>query len=216
MSYNESMMSNLRSAVQNMFGSGSNYPMVYVKSNVDGKTYKVRDLPDKQKAADLLAKMRLRLTDFMAALVQKYPSKPQVQRLQQNFVPDPRRFFESTPDAEHTSYSVNKGEEIHLCLRNRGGADESVVDEDVMMFVSIHEMAHTLTKSIGHDAEFWNNFGWLLREAEANKLYTPRNFRAHPVMYCGVKITDAPKYDPSKDQEQHAGNNLQIGQLFTT
>lgn len=215
MSYNESMMTNLRSAVQNMFGSGSNYAMVYVKSNVDGKTYKVRDLPDKQKAADLLAKMRLRLTDFMAVLVQKYPSKPQVQRLQQNFVPDPRRFFESTPDAEHTSYSVNKGEEIHLCLRNRGGADEAVVDEDVMMFVSIHEMAHTLTKSIGHDAEFWNNFGWLLREAEANKLYTPRNFRAHPVMYCGVKITDAPKYDPAKDQEQHAGNNLQIGQLFT-
>lgn len=214
MSYNENIMSNVRSAVQTMFGTNGQYSMTEVRSNVDGKVYKVRDLPDKQKAADLLAKMRLRLTEFMAVLVKRYPSKPQVLRLQQNFIPDPKRFFESTPEAEHTSYSVNKGEEIHLCLRNRGGPDESVVDEDVMMFVAIHEMAHTLTKSIGHDTEFWNNFGWLLREAESNNLYTPRNFRAHPVMYCGVKITDAPKYDPAKDKEQTSGNNLQIGQIF--
>ena len=215
MSYNENMLTSFRSAVQNMFNTNGNYPTTQVRSNVDGKTYKVRDLPDKQKAADLLAKMRLRLTEFMGILVQKYPSKPQVQRLKQNFVPDPSRFFESTPDAEHTSYSVNKGEEIHLCLRNRGGGDESIVDEDVMMFVAIHEMAHTLTKSVGHDTEFWNNFGWLLREAEASKLYTPRNFRAHPVMYCGVKITDAPKYDPAKDKEKESGTDFQIGQIFS-
>jgi hypothetical protein len=80
-----------------------------------------------------------------------------------------------------------------------------------MMFVSIHEMAHMITKSIGHEPEFWNNFGWLLREAEAKGLYKPTDFKSHPVMYCGVSITDSPKYDPTRDKE---GSDLSIGSIF--
>ena len=37
------------------------YPLVSVKSTVDGRSYKVRDLPDKQQAADLLARVRIKL-----------------------------------------------------------------------------------------------------------------------------------------------------------
>ena len=33
----------------------SNYPLVSVTSTVDGRAYKVRDLPDKQEAANLMA-----------------------------------------------------------------------------------------------------------------------------------------------------------------
>lgn len=196
------------------------YPLVPIKSRVDGRTYKVRDLPDKQEAADLLAKVRIRLGKLCDQLVAKYPSKPQVQRMQQNFRADPDRFLEATPDASHTSYSVNKGEQIHLCLRQRNGPDESLVSEDVMMFVGIHELAHTITKSIGHEPEFWNNFGWLLREAEALGLYEHQDFKAHPVAYCGVSITDQPKYDPARDEGNKASANsgessiFQIGNIF--
>jgi hypothetical protein len=203
-----------------------NYPLVSVKSRVDGRTYKVRDMADKQEAADLLAKVRIRLGKLCDQLVAKYPNKPQVQRMQQNFKADPDRFLEATPDAKHTSYSVNKGETIHLCLRQRNGPDESLVSEDVMMFVGIHELAHTITKSIGHEPEFWNNFGWLLREAEALGLYEPQDFKAHPVAYCGVSITDQPRYDPARDESNLVsgsgdstsnglGNILQIGKLFS-
>lgn len=194
------------------------YPLVPIKSTVDGQTYKVRDLPDKQQAADLMAKVRAKLGRLFDILIQKFPDKPQVQRMKQNFLVHPDRFLEATPDAKHTSYSVNKGESIHLCLRQRRGGDESLVDEAVITFVGIHEMAHTITQSIGHEPEFWNNFGWLLREAEAAGIYKYQDFRAHPVAYCGVSITDQPRYDPARDEERGGGSGglldiLRIGTI---
>jgi hypothetical protein len=203
-------MSILDTATQvfrSIIGGGS-YPTVYVTSTVDGKQYKVRDMPDRQEAANLMAKLRMRLMKLCAILEQKYPDKPQVKQMVRNFRADPNRFLESTPDAQHTSYSVNKGESVHLCLRQRQGPDESLVDENVMTFVALHELAHICTESVGHGPDFWNNFGWLLKEAEANGLYRYTDFTAHPVSYCGVYITDSPRYDPSKD-----GTNFQIGTI---
>jgi len=194
------------SAVTGIFSS--NYALVPVKSNVDGKTYRVRDMPDKQEAADLLAKLRLKLTTLCDHLEKKYPDKMQVKQIITNFRSDPNRFLEATPDAAHTSYSVNKGEEIHLCLRQRSGADESLVQENVMTFVALHELSHVCTESVGHGPDFWNNFGWLLKEAEALGIYRYTDFQAQPVTYCGVSITDSPRYDPAKD-----GSNLQIGTM---
>jgi len=37
-------------------------------------------------------------------------------------------------------------------------------------------------------------FAWLLEQAEATGVYQYTNFAAHPVEYCGVHITDSPKY----------------------
>lgn len=187
---------------------GGNYPSIWVVSTVDGKQYKVRDMPDKQEAANLMARLRIRLTKICDALEQKYPDKPQVKQLCKNFRSDPSRFIESTPDSEHTSYSINKGEQIHMCLRQRSGPDESLVNENVMTFVALHELAHVCTESIGHGPDFWNNFGWLLKEAEALGFYKYTDFQAHPVSYCGVYITDSPRYDPAKD-----GTNFQIGTI---
>ena len=198
--------------VRNIIGSGSSHPLVKVRSTIDHREYKVRDLPDKQKAADMLAKLRMRLMKLMDALSQDFPNKPQIQRLKKNFSPDPERFLESTPDADHTSYSINKGEEVHMCLRQKD-AGEQLVNENVLVFVAIHEMAHMITQSIGHEPEFWNNFGWLLREAEQRGLYSPMDFKMHPATYCGVMITDSPRYDPNKDEE--GASNHMIGKMQT-
>ncbi len=195
--------------LQSFFGAGSSrYPLVDVRSSVDGNTYRVRDMPDKQEAADLLAKVRNRMKKIYVHLQSTFPDKPQVKRLLQRFQANPDRLLESTPDAEHTSYSVNKGEKVHLCLRQRQGGDESLVNENIMTFVSIHEMAHMITDSIGHEPEFWNNFGWLLKEAEKIGAYQYQDFKAHPVRYCGTNITDQPRYDPAKD-----GSDMTVGKL---
>lgn len=207
------MFSGIQGAFQNLqskFGVGSSFAVVNVKSNVDGQTYQVRDMPDKQAAADLIARVRLQMKKLYLHLESAYPDKQQVQQLLQNFRPDPERLLESTPDEEHTSFSVNKGQRVHLCLRQRQGANETLVDENIMIFVAIHEMAHMITKSIGHEPEFWNNFGWLLREAEKIGVYHYQDFKAQPVSYCGVQITDQPKYDPSKD-----GQDVSIGKMFS-
>ena len=198
-------------AANNIFKSimgGGNYSSTWVTSTVDGKQYKVRDMPDKQQAANLMSQLRLRLVKLTDTLEKKYPDKPQVKHLVQNFRADPARYIEATPDSEHTSYSINKGEQIHMCLRQRSGPDESLVDENVMTFVALHELGHVCTESIGHGPDFWNNFGWLLKEAEAIGLYRYTDFQAHPVSYCGVYITDSPRYDPAKD-----GTNFQIGTI---
>jgi hypothetical protein len=199
------------SAASKLFQSivgGGNFPTDNVVSKVDGQTYKVRDMPDKEKAADLMATLRIKLVKLCNAMEKKYPDKPQVKQMVQNFRADPARFIEATPESEHTSSTVNKGEIINMCLRQRDGPDESLVDENVMMFVALHEFAHVCTDSVGHDSTFWNNFGWLLKEAEALNLYRYTDFSAHPVSYCGVYITDSPRYDPAKD-----GTNMQIGTM---
>ena len=201
--------------ITSMTAWNSQYPLVEVRSKVDNKVYKVRDMADKQQAADLLARIRIKMGNMMTHLEKSFPNKPQIQRLVQNFRANPERILEATPDAEHTSYSVNKGEKVHLCLRHREGQNESLVDENVMFFVSLHEMAHMITSSIGHGQDFWNNFGFLLREAEQQGFYKHQDFKSQPVTYCGVSITDAPSYDPQKDGEI-SKEGFQIGTITPT
>jgi hypothetical protein len=204
------LLNKASSMFQTILGT-SHYPSTYVVSNVDHKKYKVRDMPDKQQAADLMATLRVKLVKLCEALERKYPDKAQVKHMVKNFRADPNRFIEATPDSEHTSSTINKGESIHMCLRQREGANESLVDENVMMFVALHEFAHICTESIGHGPDFWNNFGWLLREAEQRSLYKPQDFKSHPVLYCGVSITDSPRYDPGRDEE--GGTKFEIGKM---
>jgi hypothetical protein len=202
-----SILDTANSLFRSIIGGGQ-FPTTYVTSTVDGKQYKVRDMPDKQEAANLMARIRGKLVKLCDSLEKKYPDKPQVKQMVRNFRSDPSRFMEATPDEEHTSSTINKGESIHMCLRERNGVDESLVDDNVMLFVAIHELAHVCTESVGHGPDFWNNFGWLLKEAEALGIYKYTDFSAHPVSYCGVYITDSPRYDPAKD-----GTNFQIGTI---
>jgi hypothetical protein len=193
----------------------SKYPIIHVRSKVDGLMYNVRDMPDKQQAADLLARVRNKLQKLIDVLRHRYPNKPQVIQLNEKFQADPKRFYEATPDSEHVSYSVNKGDSIHLCLRQKDESNEPLVDENVMVFVALHEMGHVITSPsvASHGPEFWNNFGWLLRESEAIQIYKYQDFRAHPVKYCGESITDQPKYDAGKDYPDVVGNPLKIGNV---
>ena len=57
---------------------GGTYTLVSVISTVDGQSYRVRDLPDKQQAANVMAQLRLRIMKLCDALEKKYPDKPQV------------------------------------------------------------------------------------------------------------------------------------------
>ena len=178
----------------------SNHDMAHVESTVDSQKYVVRNLPDKQDAADRLARTRGKLLRLMKDLQHTHPEKPFVAQLLRNFDADPSRFSESTPDASYTSYSVNKGEKVYMCLRQRNDREE-LVDENIITFVAIHELAHCGTHEVGHTPLFWNNFGWLLKRAEEMQIYQYTDFSAHPVEYCGIRITDQPTYDKAKDPD---------------
>ena len=174
----------------------SAFPVVRIQSSVDKEFYIVRNLPDKQDAADRLARVREKIHRVLKYLEQTHIKQPFVAQLVRNFDNSASRYSESTPDAQYTSYTVNKGDKVYMCLRQRN-AREELVQENILVFVALHEMAHIGTESLGHTPEFWNHFAWLLKQAEHVQIYEYTDFAAHPVEYCGVHITDSPTYKES-------------------
>jgi hypothetical protein len=162
--------------------------VIYVKSNVDGRNYLVRKLPDRQKAADYLASVNADLQKLTKHVTAKYPDKPCVKRLFENF--NPNNISEGSAESGYTSYSVNKGERMILCIRQKD-AEDSFVDPNVIRYVSIHEISHLATSSIGHDQEFWDNFKFMLTEAMSIGLYKKVDFASSPTPYCGIHITSS-------------------------
>ena len=161
----------------------------YVTSKVDGRKYLVRKLDDNKEAANLLANMRIKLIKLCDHLEQNNTENKDVYRLIKRF--QPNNITESSASEKYTSYSVNKGEKIVFCLRSRD-EQQKLVNENVMMFVALHELAHIMTKSVGHTEEFWNNFRYLLKKAIEIGVYKSVDFESKPVDYCGIKITSSP------------------------
>jgi hypothetical protein len=169
------------------------FDMSYVKSTVDDNSYLVRNLPDKLEAANRLAEVRSRILRLMKHFKQSNTDNQIARDILKNFDADPSRFSESTPDSSYTSYTLNKGEKIHVCLRQKN-ATQDLVDVNVLTFVTLHEVGHIGTREIGHTPLFWNNFAWILKQAEELGIYEFQNFAEQPVPYCGISITDQPKY----------------------
>ena len=96
------------------------------------------------------------------------------------------------------SYNVNKGEVISICLRNYNNPDE-FHDFNDLIFVTIHEIAHSCNESYGHDRKFWKIFRILLEVAVENNIYNNINYQKQSTHYCSMKITYNPVFDRSLD-----------------
>jgi predicted metal-dependent hydrolase len=163
--------------------------MSFTKSPFDDNEYLVRNMHDKNEAANVLAKIRTKLEKICSIMKEKYPDDESVIRMVKRFNPD--NITEAGKNNQYTSYSVNKGEKLVFCIRQKD-EKESLVDENTVTFVSIHELAHIMTKSVGHTEEFWDNFKRLLKEAIEANLYTKENYSQNPREYCGIKVSDSP------------------------
>lgn len=166
-----------------MSGPHNNTP---VKAS-DGNSYKVQDLPDKHQAAERMSRIRSNLVK-VCDHCKDFKEEP-YERLVSRF--DPNVLEENDVNATTTSYSENKGEKIVVCLRDKK-PPYPFVDENTVMFVLIHEMAHLMTASIGHTPEFWTNMRRLLHECIRLGVYKSVNYAKNPVEYCGMTITDTP------------------------
>jgi len=162
-----------------------------VKSERDGRLYHVQNLPDKEDAADKLAEVRANLDKLMT----KYrddpatAADPRISVLLERYKPD--NLCENDIKSSSTSYSENKGETIAVCLREKV-EPYKLADTNTIMFVVLHEMAHLMTTTIGHNPEFWTNFKRILHDAVSVGVYTVVNYARTPVEYCGMTITDSP------------------------
>jgi hypothetical protein len=165
----------------------TNIGLIKVRSKIDEKEYTVQVKEDSLEAANLIAKIREKLVILMEHLEKSFSlNDDRVRLLKKNFRPD--RLKEGVDTPGYTSYSINKGEQIVLCLRS----NDKLVDLNTMLFVVLHEFAHLSTESIGHTEEFWDNFKWILEESINIGIYTKQEFKVKNVEYCGMTITSSP------------------------
>lgn len=161
----------------------------YQTSSIDGKEYLVRDKEDSHEAADLLAVISKKMVKLCHHLKEKYQNREDIDRLFKKF--NPNVIVEAEKGNPNTSYSINKGEKIVLCLRSKDD-EERLVDENTLTFVSLHELAHIMTKSIGHESDFWENFAFILKHAINIGIYNYENYSLNPKQYCGIPINSTP------------------------
>ena len=159
-----------------------------VKSTVDNREYEVRDLSDSLDAANMLADISDKLTKLVEHVVSSNPDREGIQQLKRNF--NSRNIIENTPGGQYTAYSVNKGEQLALCLRD--AKDDTFIELNLIIFVAIHEIAHVMTDEVGHTKQFWNNMRYLLEEGEKIGIYTAEDYSKNPKMYCGLEINSSP------------------------
>ena len=165
-----------------------NWNLTSVTSTVDGRTYTVRKLPDKLDAANKLAQISESLTKLVDHVYKNDKNREGVDQLKDRS--NSRNISENPPGGKYTAYSVNKGEQLAICLRN---ADNDIfMNDNIIYFVSIHEMAHVMTKEVGHTKKFWDNMAYLLEQAHTLGFYTPEDYSKNPQMYCGQEINSTP------------------------
>lgn len=175
-----------------IYSESDMFQLKCIIASKNGKKYCVRERSKLELAANLLADVSDRCSKLVDYVYQNYSDNEDVKRLKENFRPD--KFQETLPTSTLTAYSENKGEKIAFCL-NTSKEGNKLIDINTLTFVSIHELSHLMTKSIGHKPEFWANFKFLLINAKKINIYQPIDYKKEPKQYCGMKISDNPFYD---------------------
>jgi predicted metal-dependent hydrolase len=166
--------------------------LIYIESNSGTKFLVHKDKYNKEKA-NLLSKIvenLFMLKNHMVKNINKFPSyKPYIEQLNDNLSENRTVIYETDPESNLTSYSVNKGEEISFCLKSK--KTDSLHDINLLMYVAIHELAHVACPEIGHGALFKKIFRKLAEEAINIGIYKKVNFSENPIEYCGMILSSS-------------------------
>ncbi len=155
---------------------------------IDGKKYKVRTDGLGNESADRLALLVGKVNGIIKYMVENGLPNPEIaHRLQYRW--RKCKIRETASGEDSAAYTVNKGEEMRICLKNNKGEFEN---EDIMVFVVLHELGHMMCVSYGHNDEFKDNFQAITKIGSKLGYYTPEDFSANPVNYCGTTITSSP------------------------
>lgn len=157
----------------------------------DGLMYIVRPSIYQKQVAAALSKLHSNVTAIMEELKKRkdnqtlpeymvVPTANLIKKYSHKII---REGFEEN---EYTSFSVDK-REIHFCIRSRDG-NNMIYDDNLLLYVGIHEISHLACPSEGHTKEFTQIFAYLLGVGQDVGVYTPVDFRNHPTNYCGLVL----------------------------
>lgn len=154
------------------------YELYNVKSTIDDELYLVKRTSDEMNdinRADILAKIKQKIEILIKSL--------SISDERRKLLETKSIKLEERDNNKHIGYTINKGDKIGICI------DE---DENSLFFVILHELAHVITKSYGHDETFWNNFEFLIKQSVKLNIYNYKNYNKNPVNYCDKDITYTP------------------------
>lgn len=196
-----------------------NHGMTYVRSDIDGASYLVRNVSDKKRASNLLASIKsdiMRIVTYLDNKVNqpikqksdKTDKDDNYHKAKTNIANDYKSYVgqlmrnikhvqikESDPDTSYTSYTINKGESIVFCIRSKTLSSYmgsgSIHDKNLVMYVALHEISHVACPEYGHTKLFKDIFRFITEAAMELGIYTKIDFARTPTEYCGMTITDS-------------------------
>lgn len=162
-------------------------------STHDGEPYVVEERYDNpEEAFNILARLNEINETLISHLLKKYVNSKyerDLRFLKSNY--NGNVLQEHTPTSTvNTSYVLNKGDEIRLCLRDQ--RTKQLHSFDILLFVNLHELSHMLDRQYGHNNSFWTGFKFILHEAYELGLYNPVDYSKNPATYCGLTVTSNP------------------------
>ena len=163
---------------------------IYVKSNLNGKEYFVQNLDGNEEAADMLASINNRIFTLREYLLKNIDKYPEYRTYNMQFCDRISKLIltENNPTGKYTSYTVNKGDEIALCLRSKKTG--KLHDINLVMYVVLHELSHVACPEIDHTELFKKIFILYLQIASNLGIYENINYKLNPSEYCGLTINE--------------------------
>jgi hypothetical protein len=160
---------------------------------IDGNNYYVRDDEDKDKAVVTLCELRKNLKKLINFIEENSANDNEFQIYKENInliknKIDSVVIKETPKTSSYTSYSVNKGEELFLCIRSKN--TNQIHDNNDLLYVAIHEIAHIGCPEIGHTNLFFKINLYLLQKAVEFNLYKKDNYNEKPREYCGINLNN--------------------------
>jgi hypothetical protein len=162
----------------------------------DNNSYIVNDLPDAQEASNTLAKIMIIINKLVNTIISNYDNNISISIDDKKYVKYIRVIKERLPyvkisenptNSKYTSYSVNKGEELVLCIRDKKKYKIQPLNE--LLYVTIHEIAHIGSPEIGHTKLFHEINRYLLTKAIEYNLYKYIDYNIENKDYCGMVLT---------------------------
>jgi hypothetical protein len=160
---------------------------------LDGNQYYVRDQQDKNEAVKILSDLRQNLKKLINFIEENSANDKEYHIYKDNINSIKNKIDEvvikETPsNSSYTSYSVNKGEELYLCIRSKN--TNKIHNINDLLYVAIHEVAHIGCPEIGHTDLFFKINLYLLKKAVEFNLYKYDNYNNKPREYCGINLNN--------------------------
>jgi hypothetical protein len=158
--------------------NGKSYPVINT-SNTAGNYATAEVLADIDGRID-------KLKNYLWENQDSYPAyKPYIKQFYEKI--NGVQLLENNPGGKYTSYTVNKGAQIFLCLRNASG---ELIDTNLVMYVVLHELSHVACPEFNHTQLFKDIFKFFIQTASELGIYRETDYSINPKDYCGIIISE--------------------------